>query len=244
MQTSVSISALAKALAAFQGEAPNPPKTRTAKVPTKSGGEYRYTYADLADIITAMRPLLAKHGLSVAQSATNTEHGVGVTTLLTHASGEWIMSDPLILPLSGATAQAAGSAVTYARRYALSAILGISSEDDDDGELATKEQAGKPAAPHAPTQPPPKQPAAVPVVPYGKNKGMPITEAPTGDLTYILQRCDTDHPQWGERNRALAAAIEAELDRREADQARDNMGEYVAPPSDDDAPALFPRDEA
>jgi hypothetical protein len=145
MQTSQSIAALAKALAAFQGEATNPPKTRTAKVPTKSGGEYKYNYADLSDIITAVKAGMKKHGLSVVQSAVSDGQGIGVTTLLTHDSGEWIKSDPLILPLQAATPQAAGSAVTYARRYALSAILGISTEEDDDAGIAQDHQSNRPA---------------------------------------------------------------------------------------------------
>lgn len=139
MQTSPSITAIAKALAEFQREAKNPTNSAKAKVPTKSGGEFTYTYAPLPDVITHVRPLMAKHGLAVVQSPISDQSGVGVTTLLTHTSGEWIMSDPLILPLQAGTAQAAGSAVTYARRYALSAILGISSEDDDDAGLATRE---------------------------------------------------------------------------------------------------------
>lgn len=138
MQKSESIKNIAKALAAFQADVKNPANTETNPF-------FKSKYAPLNDILNLVRPLLSKHGLSVLQSPSGDGQNVTVTTLITHESGEWIESDPLTLKADKATAQGAGSAITYARRYALSAMLGISSEDDDDGNIAsqTEEKNGK-----------------------------------------------------------------------------------------------------
>ena len=130
MQRSESIKNIAKALAQFQAEVRNPANT-------ESNPFYRSKYAPLSDILNLTRPILSRHGLSVLQSPSGDGQNVTVTTLITHESGEWIESEPLTLKADKATAQGAGSAITYARRYALSAMLGISSEDDDDGNFAS-----------------------------------------------------------------------------------------------------------
>lgn len=130
MQKSESIKNIAKALAQFQAEVKNP--ASTADNPF-----FKSKYAPLNDILSMTRPILSKYGLSVLQSPSGDGQNVTVTTLITHESGEWIESEPLTLKADKATAQGAGSAITYARRYALSAMLGISSEDDDDGNLAS-----------------------------------------------------------------------------------------------------------
>lgn len=141
MQTSESIKNIAKAMAQFQSEVKNP--SNTANNPF-----FNSKYAPLSDVLNLVRPILTKHGLSVLQSPSGDGEFVTVTTLITHESGEWIESDPLTLKADKATAQGAGSAITYARRYALSAMLGISSEDDDDGNYAsgTDTQNGKKAS--------------------------------------------------------------------------------------------------
>lgn len=130
MNKSESIKNIAIALSKFQAEVKNP--ANTANNPF-----FKSKYAPLSDILNDVRPILAKNGLSVIQTPGGDGVNVIVTTLLVHESGEWIESDPLVLKADKATAQGAGSAITYARRYALSALLGISSEDDDDGNGAT-----------------------------------------------------------------------------------------------------------
>ena len=100
---------------------------------------FKSKYAPLSDVLNAVRPILSKNGLSVLQSPSGDGEHIIVTTTLIHSSGEWIESPELVLKADKATAQGAGSAITYARRYALSAILGISSEDDDDGNEAEKQ---------------------------------------------------------------------------------------------------------
>lgn len=110
---------------------------RTAKVQTKDQGSYSYTYADLADTLKAVRPILATHGLAVYQSVGGDASNVTVRTVIIHTSGQTITSDPITLT-SGRTPQATGSAVTYARRYSLLATLGMATEDDE-GRAAAAE---------------------------------------------------------------------------------------------------------
>jgi hypothetical protein len=136
MQKSESIRNIAKALAGFQADVKNP--ANTADNPF-----YKSKYAPLSDVLNIVRPLLTKHGLSVFQSPSGDGQNVTVTTVIMHESGEWIESDPLTLKADKATAQGAGSAITYARRYAISAVLGISSEDDDDGNFASGKNNGQ-----------------------------------------------------------------------------------------------------
>lgn len=130
MQRSESITEIAKALSAFQGEIKNP--ANTAYNPF-----FRSKYAPLPDILNLVRPNMAKHGLSIIQQPSGGGENISVTTILLHNSGEYIELDPLVLRVDKVTAQGIGSAITYGRRYALAALLGISSEDDDDGNIAS-----------------------------------------------------------------------------------------------------------
>lgn len=160
---SAQIDQLAAALAKAQGQFPEITKTRTAKVRMKSGGEYSYDYADLGDILAAVRPVLSAVGLSIVHSQ-RTEAGVVHTrAMLIHESGQWLAGQSIALPLaeSMAPTQAIGSAMTYGRRYTTQSILGLATETDDDGNGASGNQAEttrKPAAPKAPDQPAPKPP--------------------------------------------------------------------------------------
>ncbi len=131
---------LAPALAAAQGEMTNPKKTKTALVRMKSGGTYKYRYADLSEILDHVRPVLSRHKLAVTQLVLTEAARTVLLTRLLHESGQYL--DATYLLPTGAAAQEMGSAVTYARRYSLSAILGIAAEDDDDGEKANDAGAG------------------------------------------------------------------------------------------------------
>lgn len=139
MRKSESIANLAQALCLFQGEVSNP--KNSANNPF-----FKSKYAPLSEVINTTKPLLLKHGLSVLQSPSGDGENIIVTTILMHSSGEWIEGEPLVLKADKVTAQGAGSAITYGRRYAMSAILGISSEDDDDGNHATGNDEKKPKA--------------------------------------------------------------------------------------------------
>lgn len=136
MNKSENIAALAAALVAFQGDMKNLPLDREVTVKTKTGGAYKFKYATFAGIIDAARPVLKKHGLAFSQLIGD---GGAVTTLLIHESGEYISSTFQITPNSGSP-QEIGSAITYAKRYALAALLGIAADDDDDANIAQGNQ--------------------------------------------------------------------------------------------------------
>jgi hypothetical protein len=128
------VSALAEALVAFQAEMPTVHKGKTAKVETKTGPGYRYTYADLADIMAAAAPILTKHGLSFSARPHLVEQGAyELVGMLRHTSGE---HDEGALPIYGRTPQELGSSLTYARRYLLGCLTGIVTDDDDDAQTA------------------------------------------------------------------------------------------------------------
>ena len=95
---------------------------------------FKSSYSDLGAVVNALKIPFAENGLSYAQFPSFSEGKVGVETILMHISGEW-MSSELTLPAGKQDAQGAGSAITYARRYALQSMAGIPSEDDD-GNLA------------------------------------------------------------------------------------------------------------
>lgn len=137
MKTSESIANIAKSLGLFQQE---------VKQPEKSGENphFKSKYVTLDGTVKAIHECAPKHGLSYIQSPLMTESGVGVTTLLMHTSGEFIEFDPFVLPMDKKTAQGAGSAITYARRYSLSAAFGIVSDLDDDGNEATQPTGSQP----------------------------------------------------------------------------------------------------
>lgn len=152
---------IAAAFCAAQAQMPDIAKSRTAKVDTKAGGSYTYKYADLSDLLEAVRPLLAANGLFVSQDCIRRASMIDVYTTIGHKSGEYVDFGPMSFD-AGGTPQAAGSAVTYARRYALLAALGMATEDDD-GQAAA--QAPKPkAAPKAQEAPAEPKPGNTPAM--------------------------------------------------------------------------------
>ena len=125
MKTSEQISKLAAALAAAQGMMEN-------AVMNRVNPHFKSKYADLAAIFDAARKPLSANGLAIVQTI-----GDGVLhTRLLHTSGQWIASEHP-LPMSGRP-QEIGSALTYARRYSLSALIGIAADEDDDANAAQK----------------------------------------------------------------------------------------------------------
>lgn len=126
MKCSETIGELSKALTAFQKAAPIIKKDKTAKL-----GTYSYKYADLASIWDKIRGNLADNELSVIQSPSSYQSEQTLTTLLAHSSGQWV-EDTMSLKITQDTPQGQGSAITYARRYALSAMLGLVADDDND----------------------------------------------------------------------------------------------------------------
>ena len=127
MPTSPTIAALAAALVKAQSAMGGAKKDST-------NPHFRTAYADLASVWDACRAPLANAGLSVVQLVSSDEKSAIIETILAHSSGEWV-SSTLAVPLTKADAQGLGSAITYGRRYALAAIVGVCPADDD-GEAA------------------------------------------------------------------------------------------------------------
>lgn len=135
MKHSEQINELSKALSGFQSEVVDADKDKKG---------YGYNYADLSQILSIIRPLLGKHGLSFMQHASNLDDKIVVETIVMHSSGQWISSELAMQLAQGKgmnSAQAVGSVITYGRRYALTAMFGITQHDDDASQ---KLEVGKP----------------------------------------------------------------------------------------------------
>lgn len=110
---------------------------------------YHSRYADLGAILVAVRPALTKHGIFLSWEITQSSNSsVAASVVLRHRSGLSMKSNAIVMPfdVKGIAAQAVGSAMTYAKRYAISSFLGIATDDDDDGN-ATGEVTAKSEAP-------------------------------------------------------------------------------------------------
>ena len=116
------------ALAAAQGEIENANKNA-------ANPHFRSKYADLAEVLNTIRPVFAKHGLSLIQSPGFDGSMASVTTVLAHQSGGYMTSTASCVPAK-ADAQGIGSATTYLRRYSAAAVAGIAQEDDDGNAAA------------------------------------------------------------------------------------------------------------
>jgi ERF superfamily len=180
MQKSESIAALAAALAKAQGSMRHALKDSV-------NPHFKSRYADLASVLDAVRSPLADYGLAVVQLVGDDEHGAAVETVLMHASGEWI-SSRVVLPVSKADAQGYGSAITYARRYALAAICGVA-QDDDDGDAARK-------------APPPAKPASEPM----------RTREQAEAIEAALQVLGVPEAEWGAKVRKLAGRSDSKTE--------------------------------
>ena len=128
MNRSDTINELATALAAAQAELHNPAFD-------SANPHFKSKFASLAGVRDTITPTLTKHGLSVLQILGNDDNRVTCETVLMHKSGQWISGTFAIAPTKP-DAQGTGSAATYARRYALMAIVNVVGDEDDDGNAA------------------------------------------------------------------------------------------------------------
>jgi hypothetical protein len=136
MNRSDDIAELAAAFSAAQGAMFHADKDATNPA-------FKSKYATLASVIDAVRGPLRDNGLSFTQLPIETESGVAVETVLLHKSGQWISSVTSV-PAGKGTAHGIGAAYTYAKRYGLAAMCGISAETDDDGNVASKSSERRP----------------------------------------------------------------------------------------------------
>lgn len=135
MKRSDSIAAIAKALAAAQAEYVPVPKNKIAKVKMKSGGEFSYNYADLADCLSMALPRLSRHEIAFMQPHTFADGKLRVVTFLLHESGEWMESDGIEISEDG-DPQQFGAESTYFRRYDGCSFIGVAPDEDTDAQQA------------------------------------------------------------------------------------------------------------
>lgn len=203
MKHSESIAKLAAALVAAQAE------LRAVGMDAVNP-HFKARYASLDNIIETIRPTLARHSLAVVQGATLPESnaegkvtGFTVETMLIHQSGEWLLSG-VVMPLGKSDPQGAGAAITYGRRYGISALLSLATDEDDDGNRASQRSgggrtSGSATADRGPVgQSPARETGAAPttqsrpasntlgaedyVMPMGKQKGTKLGQMATDDL--------------------------------------------------------------
>ena len=144
MPTSPTIAALAAALVKTQSALSGAKKDST-------NPHFKTAYADLASVWDACRAPLANAGLSIVQLVSSDPTHAIIETILAHSSGEWV-SSTLAVPLTKSDAQGLGSAITYGRRYALAAIVGVCPADDD-GEAAVARPAQRTQPAHRAQEP-------------------------------------------------------------------------------------------
>jgi hypothetical protein len=193
---SSTIEALAKALSLAQGAMKDSPRS--------GKGNYG-KYSTLADCLDVLRDVLTKNGLSVVQLPKVDEFGCHLETILMHTSGQLIQSTLSCKPVS-LDPQKIGSAITYMRRYSLSAILGLAPEDDD-GESASNLHRG----PQPADQKPPVNPQAQTYVPatdtypvdnyvidFGKFKGKTLQQVAKKDLINYADWLEADAVKKGQ----------------------------------------------
>jgi hypothetical protein len=133
MNTSIEINEINKALISLNKRLTNPKNSAVNPF-------FKSKYAPLNDILSDLRPLMAEHGLAIIQNTLSAENNIGIQTMIIHESGQFIESNIMCVKSDKDTAQGQGSAITYGRRYQLSAMLSIASEDDDDGNNASHKQ--------------------------------------------------------------------------------------------------------
>ena len=204
MDKSETIASLAKALSLAQGEMK--PAAMNATNPF-----LKNRYADLGSIIEAARPVMTKNGLTFTQLVYRDETGIGVETVLMHASGEWISSRLSVEvgeERGKSTAQVAGSVITYLRRYALAAILGIYADEDTDGNGHEKQPQKRevgPASRAGLTRTEEKAPSAGLLARWGEL----CREAQQLGIAVAEISPDITEAELTARGKALAAAIKA-----------------------------------
>lgn len=129
LDESPSIAKLAEALSKAQGAMESAAKGSV-------NPHFNSRYADLASIWDACRGPLSANGLAVVQRIRTSVDGIHLTTMLIHSSGEWLR-DTSVWPVLQKTPPGYGSAITYAKRYTLAALVGVAADVDDDGNAAS-----------------------------------------------------------------------------------------------------------
>lgn len=217
MKTSDSIAKIAPALLAAQ-------KAITFAAKNNVNPHFRNSYADLPSVIDAIKSALNENGIAFLQTGTpSADNCLHLTTRLLHESGEWI-EDTAQCPLPKADPQGFGSAMTYLRRYSLSAICGLYQEDDD-GEGAkpsTKTEAAPRSTKPAGKAKPALSAATVEVpwrdyaIHFGKNKGVLLGQLEEDNLQSLAWYCQNWKPRGDDQ---ADVALRAAFDRAQKELA-------------------------
>lgn len=194
MKKSESIGELAKALAQFQSKVKQPLKD-------KSNPFFKSKYVPLENVVEAITETSGSFGLSFIQMPVNDANGrVGVTTILMHESGEWIESEPVYAVPAKQDAQAVGSVITYLKRYSLSAVFGITSDEDDDGNNARHDNQQNQQNSYNNNKPQLQAPrnaqeAGAITLSFGKHKGKTLSQLWREDMQYLMWLLDDEKTQ-------------------------------------------------
>lgn len=214
----------------------------------KENPHFRSKYASLSSVHDAIKAELSKNGIAVSQHCHSADgKSVTIITLLGHSSGQWMQSS-LTMPLDKVTPQGMGSAITYGRRYALAAVVGIASDEDDDGNVAERQapapqqrqqsapprQAPQQQAKPQQTVPAAHNPNAIFVFPAGKYKGRDIASLTHDELRgwyhYFADKTAPGETQKGWVGEGMAIA------RKILDRDKEGFANEV-PGNNDFAPA-------
>ena len=238
MRRSESIAKIAPALVAAQ--AAFPPIVKDGKNPA-----FRSKYATLDGIMAAVRPALAANGLAVVQGAIHPETdgpklvGLAVESVLVHTSGEW-MATMVPVPVTKSDAHGLGSALSYGRRYGISALLALTTDEDDDGNAATR----PPQRQESRQESRQERPAAQPLPPAGQRLHERVPETPAAPMSLAKAEAMTMKGQrlgdmdeerldklaaWASEkgNAAIHAACQTILAAREAAMMADDMADEM-----------------
>lgn len=143
MNKSETIGALAASLSKAQGEFTAIAKNRLVEITMKTGGKFKFKYADLDAIIEATRPALSKNGLAIIQPIIDDK----LLTIITHSSGEFIESSMPLPARIGDDPKQYGAHISYLRRYAYQSLICVMADDDLDAngdDLPKQPPANKP----------------------------------------------------------------------------------------------------
>lgn len=154
----------------------------------KVNPHYKSKYASLSATLDSVRPHLKNNGLSVIQSVGSDENGYHLCTRLVHSSGQFIAST-LKLMVGRNDMQGLGSAITYAKRYALQAMLGIAGDEDDDGNAAADSVKKNQSSQKNEQQRPKTEPKDVVLKVGSKNDGKKLGELDAQTLDALLKWC-------------------------------------------------------
>jgi hypothetical protein len=261
-RSSQSISNLAAALAKAQIELVNPEKSLTATIKAAGPGrtEQTFNYASLSSGLDIVRKTLGQREIATVQTTAvdQTTGMINLTTLLAHASGEWIASDwPVCSVIETDTPHRMGAALTYARRYALFTLVGIAGEDDLDAPdvVAPVSQRPEPARPktssHNGSGPPT---AALAVTPRKGQEARPAKPELAAELSASLRQqllaeindlhSSDDAAIWAHRSMGRKNALTADDARQVEERFRTKLMTLTAPvevnPSHEDARSATP----